>query len=688
MAESMKGTISIHAQNIMPIIKKWLYSDKDIFLREVISNASDAITKRRLAEPEFMDGGKITVTVDEANGELRVTDNGIGMTADEVEKYINQVAFSSAEEFLKQYEGADGIIGHFGLGFYSTFMVSKKVVIDTLSYSGGKAVRWESEDGLSFEMTDSDKAEIGTTITLVIADDEREFLEKNRVRDVLTKYCAFMATPIFLTDTKDGEETADASDVDEDMSDEELEKLQEELAKAQELDGDTCECGHDHDHEHTCECGHDHDHEHTCECGHDHHHDEEHKDELEAASDKNVSEKKEKPAPTPINNTRPLWLKDPKDATDEEYKSFYYKVFHEYEEPLFWVHLNVDHPFRLKGILYFPKLKQDMTRITEGPIKLFSGQVFVADNIKEVIPEFLTLLKGVIDCPDIPLNVSRSFLQNDNYVKKLSAYITRKVADRLTSLFNKDREAYEKYWTDINPFVKFGCMKDESFFDKVKDIIIFKLAGGGYVTRAEYLEKYKEKTDKKIFYATDEKIQTPTIAMYTDQDIGVVLLDSPIDANFLSFLEYKDSEVKYSRVDSDLTGLTNKDDTNNLDSVRLETLFRDALGKKELKVSVESFKDEHVPAITLEDEHMRRYRDMSRMFGQSTSPFPADVKLVLNSRSDIIRHLNVADATDVNLDIARHVYDLAEMAREPLDTDALREFVARSYNIIERGLVK
>ena len=659
---NQNGTISIHAQNIMPIIKKWLYSDKDIFIREVISNANDAIVKRHLAQPEFLGQGRVTVQVDEGAGVLRFIDNGIGMTDEEVRRYINQVAFSSAEEFLKQYDGADnsGIIGHFGLGFYSTFMVSSCVTIDTLSYQeGARAVRWQSGDGLSYDMSDSDRTEVGTTITLTISDEEHEFLHGHRVREVLEKYCAFMSVPIFLEDAKEKDaKSTDKPDVeiidgtgDGDVS------VEVDTKRADE---------HEHDKEDISDID---DEDIDEDDDHDHHHD--HADSKE---------------PKPINETRPLWLKDPKDCTDDEYKDFYYRVFREYEPPLFWVHLNVDHPFRLRGILYFPKLRQDITGIPEGPIKLFSGQVFVADNIKEVIPEFLTLLKGAIDCPDIPLNVSRSFLQNDGYVKKLSSYITRKVADRLKTLFNKDRESYEKYWEDINPFIKFGCMKDEGFYDQVKDILIFQKVGGGFITRTEYLEKNKEKAEGKIYYATDASLQTATIALYQDQGIDVVQLDSPIDVNFISFMEYKDYQVKYSRVDADLSGLTSGDSTGDLDLKRLEAMFRDALDKKELAVTLESFKDETIPAVTIEEEQMRRLRDMSRFFGRQEAPFPSTVKLALNARNVIIRQLAARDGGEETFDLCRQIFDLAEMSRQPLEPETMRRFIARSHAMMARTI--
>lgn len=615
MAE--KGQISIHAQNIMPIIKKWLYSDKDIFIRELVSNGCDAITKRRMIQPDAAVEYRITVTLDEAAGVLRFTDNGIGMTAEEISQYINQVAFSGAEEFLKQYggEGDDkkgGIIGHFGLGFYSAFMVAAKVEIDTLSWQEGtKAVRWTSEDGMTFSTMDSDRTEIGTTITLTIGGEEHEFLHEHRVREVLDKYCAFMTIPIYLEGK--GDKPAEKPDA------------------AEKAEGEA---------------------------------------------------EKEPEAPKPINDTHPLWLKKPSECTDEEYRAFYSKVFHEFEPPLFWVHLNVDYPFNLKGILYFPKLKQEFGGMMEGPIKLFSGQVFVADNIKEVIPEFLTLLKGVIDCPDLPLNVSRSFLQNDGYVKKLSAYITRKVADRLTGLFSAERENYEKYWDDINPFIKFGCMKDESFYDRMKDAILLKTTDGRFLAVQEYLDANKEKAEKKVFYASDAKVQAAAISLYTGQGIDVALLDSPLDTNFISFLEYKNQDVKYSRVDADLSGLTSDEKGGaDLSEEKLTALFRDALENQELKVTFESFKSEDLPAMAIEDEQMRRFKDMSRFYGNGFA-MPSSASLVLNRRSPVIAALNKRESGEDTFLICRQVYDLAEMARGPLEADAMGRFIERSNKLL------
>ena len=609
------GNISIHAQNIMPIIKKWLYSDKDIFIRELVSNGCDAVTKRKLAQPDADVDYRVTVRADEKAGTLSFTDNGVGMTEEEVEKYINQVAFSGAEEFLKQYGGEGeehkgGIIGHFGLGFYSAFMVAARVEIDTLSWQpGAQAVRWTSEDGMSYSIAPSGREQVGTTVTLTLAEEEHEFLHAHRVREVLDKYCAFLATPVYL-----------------------------EIA-GEEKDG-------------------------TKEAG------------KEEAADGKAE------APKPINDTHPLWLKNPSDCTEEEYRAFYTRVFHEFEPPLFWVHLNVDYPFRLQGILYFPKIKQEFGGMMEGPIKLFSGQVFVADNIKEVIPEFLTLLKGVIDCPDLPLNVSRSFLQNDGYVRKLSAYITRKVAERLTGLFNTERENYEKYWNDIHPFIKFGCMKDETFYERMKDALLLKTTDGRALTIQEYLDANREKAENKVFYASDAQIQAAAIALYREQGIDVALLDSPIDVNFVSFLEYKNHDVRYSRVDADLSGLKAESAQEEaLDEGKLQAMFRDALDKPDLKVTLESLKNETLPAMVIEEEQMRRFRDMSRFYGGGFA-MPSDVHLALNRRCPGIAALNGREADENTLMICRQIYDLAEMARQPLEAEAMGKFIERSHKLL------
>ena len=601
------GNISIHAQNIMPIIKRWLYSDKDIFVREMVSNGCDAITKEKLLHPSEADY-RVTVTLDKAAQEIRFSDNGIGMTAEEVEKYINQVAFSGAEEFLKNYEGdaKGGIIGHFGLGFYSAFMVADKVTIHTLSgQEGAQPVRWISEDGMAFTMEDGDRNERGTDIILHISEEEKEFLDEFRLREVLKRYCGFMATPVYFDVVKEetGEDTP---------------------AKEPEL----------------------------------------------------------------INATPALWLKMPKDCTDEEYKSFYKEVFHVYEDPLFYVHLNVDYPFNLKGILYFPKLTQDFgTR--EGQIKMFSGQVFVADNIKEVIPEFLMLLKGVIDCPDLPLNVSRSFLQNDGYVKKLSAYITRKVADKLTGLFNTERENYQTYWDDIHPFVKYGCLRDNKFFDQVKDTLMFKTIGGQYLTLQEYLSKNEGRLGKKVIYTNDATRQAASVSMYTDDNIDVVVLDTLIDLNFLSFMEYSAGVegLQFVRVDADSETfrkeMTDEEKKQAEESAAsLADLFKAATGNDTLTLKLESLKDEALPAMLVQDEQGRRFSEMGRIYGQDFK-LPEQLTLVLNSENAVVKSLTQSADEEKNQLLAAHIYDLARMSTRPLEKDEITTFLSRSNKLLE-----
>jgi len=618
MAQS-KGNISIHARNIMPIIKRWLYSDKDIFIREMVSNGCDAIVKQQMAHPGAEDDYRVTVTLDTEKKELRFADNGIGMTADEVKKYINQVAFSSAEEFLKNYEGENkgGIIGHFGLGFYSAFMVAKKVTIQTLSESeGATPVKWESEDGMKYKLTDGDRETRGTTITLELADEEEEFTHEHKVIEVLRRYCGFMAQPVYF----------------------EVIKPEEPKKEGEE------------------------------------------------------EKKDEKPKePVHINDTPALWLKQPKDCTDEEYKDFYKKVFHVFDEPLFYVHLNVDYPFNLKGILYFPKLTNDFgTR--EGEIKMFSGQVFVADNIKEVIPEFLMLLKGVIDCPDLPLNVSRSFLQNDGYVRKLSAYITRKVADRLTGLFKNEREDYQKYWDDIHPFVKYGCIRDAKFFDMVKDSILYKTSRGEYYTLQEYLAKNEGKLGKKVVYASEPTRQSASIALYDKQDIDVVVLDTMIDLNFVSFIEYSAGVegLSFVRVDGDAATFTKEEEADEETKKQteesekaLKALFEEATGNKELEVKLQALTDEDTSALLVQDEQGRRFSDMSRMYGQPNFGMPERHTLVLNRGDAVVqRLLSEADADTKTL-IAAQLYDLARMSVRPLEKEEITAFLARSNKLLK-----
>lgn len=618
---SQQGNISIHAQNIMPIIKRWLYSDKDIFIREMVSNGCDAITKQKMLSPGAEEDWRVTVTLDAEKGELTFSDNGIGMTAEEVEKYINQVAFSGAEEFLKNYEGDEkgGIIGHFGLGFYSAFMVADRVTIETLSGTeGASPVRWTSEDGMVFTMEDGSRTRRGTDVILHISEEEKEFLEEYRVREVLKRYCGFMATPVYFDVVK-----------------------KEEPAK-------------------------------------------------EGQEGEKAAENKEPKGPELINDTPALWLKAPKDCTDEEYKKFYRDVFHTFDDPLFYVHLNVDYPFNLKGILYFPKLTNDFgTR--EGEIKLFSGQVFVADNIKEVIPEFLMLLKGVIDCPDLPLNVSRSFLQNDGYVKKLSAYITRKVADKLTGLFNSERDNYQKYWDDIHPFVKYGCMRDAKFFDQVKDTLLYKTTKGEYLTLQEYLSKNEGKLGgKKVIYTNDPTRQSASVAMYDAEGIDVVVMDALIDLNFLSFMEYSSGVegLTFARVDADSQTFQkemteDEKKQSEEDEKKLADVLHKATGKEDLTVKLASLKDESLPAMLTQEEQGRRFSEMSRIYGQNFK-LPETHTLVLNAANPVVKSLISGEADEETRGlIAAQLYDLARMSTRPLEKEEVTAFLSRSNKLLE-----
>ncbi len=639
-----KGSISIDAQNIMPVIKRWLYSDKDIFIRELVSNGADAITKLKMLGLGQEDDLRITVTVDKKAGELRFEDNGIGMTADEVEKYINQVAFSSAEDFLKTYTGEDqsGIIGHFGLGFYSAFMAAGRVVIDTLSHQkGAEPVRWVSEDGIAFEMNRGTRETRGTVITLHIMDDEKEFLDGWRVREVLEKYCGFMAVPIYLVDLEALEREAEAAEK------RRAEKAEKAAEKAKEsADGETTSA--------------------------------------EVSDDAEEEEDTEEPAPAepkPINDTHPLWLKNPRDCTDEEYKETYRKVFRTFEDPLFWIHLNVDYPFNLKGILYFPHIRRDFAG-QEGEIKLFNRQVFVADNIKEVIPEFLMVLKGVIDCPDLPLNVSRSFLQNDGYVKRISNHIAKKVADRLNGLHNTERKTYEGYWDDIHPFIKYGCLQDRKFYDAVKDSLLLKTTADEYLTFDEYKARNEGKAEKKIYYASEPNRQAASVALYTAQGIDVAVMDTLIDMNFMSFIEYSGMEVQFVRVDSDVTGLTeDSDEGAQLDQAHLEKLFRDALDNQELAVKLEALSDRELPAMLTEDEQMRRFKEMSVIYGRDF-PMPDKYTLVLNRLSPVVQALaGMEEGEDTQL-MCRQVYDLARLSSRPLEASDLKAFISRSNKVL------
>ena len=615
-----KGNISIHTENIFPIIKKWLYSDKDIFIRELISNGCDAVSKYKrlvsLGEAEGIDDEKfkVVVSVNKEEGTLTFSDNGIGMTDEEVKKYITQVAFSGAEDFIQKYkdkmgEGND-IIGHFGLGFYSAFMVAKKVQIDTLSYKKeATPVRWICEGGTEYEMGDSDSRETrGTTITLFLDDESKEFLEYYKVRGIIEKYCSFLPTEIFLINV-----------------DEEKKKSEEDKDK----DGE----------------------------------------------------------PTPLNDTNPLWLKKPSECTDEEYKEFYKQVFNEYEDPLFWIHLNVDYPFNLKGILYFPKLKNEFELI-EGKVKLYNNQVFVADNIKEVIPEFLLLLKGAIDCPDLPLNVSRSFLQNDRDVSRISKHIVKKVADKLNSIFNNDRDKFDEFWDDIHLFIKFGCLKDESFYEKIKDIIVFKNIEGKHITLKDYLDNAKEKHENKVFYVSNEEEQSQYIKLFKEYGLDAVILSSPIDNNFISFLEYKDGNVKFTRVDSDLSEvLKDKDaEENKENNEKIIELFKSVIGDKMKEYKVESLKNEKTPAMVLLSEYSRRMAEMQAQFGGMGMNIPEEKSLVINGNNPIIKKLvSISDDESkkdkVNM-ICKQIVDLALISNKSLNSDELDEFINRSNDLM------
>ena len=624
-----KGTVSINAENIMPVIKQWLYSDKDIFIRELVSNGCDAISKhkRLVSTGEAVKDDapyRVDVVVDKEAGTLSFSDNGIGMTAEEVEKYIAQVAFSGAADFISKYASQEGddetkIIGHFGLGFYSCFMVSDKVVVESKSYTDAPAVRWISTDGMEYETEESDRTERGTTITLTISESDKDFLNLWTVRETLEKHCAFMPVPIYLSEIKPPKPESE-------------EKTGDGEGKPEEVPAE----------------------------------------------------------PEQINDTNPLWMRKPTDCTDEDYKEFYRKVFHDYEEPLFWIHLNAEYPFNLKGILYFPRIKNEFSA-SEGVVKLYNNQVFVADNIKEVIPEFLLLLKGVIDCPDLPLNVSRSFLQNDGYVKKMAAYITRKVADRLTSEFNNKREDYQRYWDDIHPFVKYGCIKDEKFYDRVKKALLFKTTAGEYLTLEEYRTRNADGEECTVYYASDEKRQAQMIKLYTDQGKDVVLLDTLIDNNYISFLEYaeRDSKITFKRIDAAADGLTGDGETSEDDRKLLETRFRAAVGDDTLEVQLKPFKSNDMIAMITVDEQNRRFAEMSARWGGKDMVLPEKRTLVLNASHPLVNWIKDAEEDgDLTRSVCAQVADLAEMARQPLVADRMVEFLKRSNALLTMVIQK
>ena len=673
------GSLSINSENIFPIIKKWLYSDHDIFFRELISNGCDAITKLHklalIGEYNYPEGHKdsVRVIVNPEEKTLKFIDTGLGMTAEEVEEYINQIAFSGAADFLEKYKDKandDQIIGHFGLGFYSAFMVADEVHIDTLSYQdGAKAVHWECDGGTEYDMSEGTRTEIGTEITLFLNEDCLEFANEYRAREVISKYCSFMPVEIFLekANAEQEYETIDESELRED--DVVVEHIHED-AKTEEIEKEDG----------------------TKETK-----------EVSPARDRVKINKR----PVSLSDIHPLWTKHPNECSDEEYKAFYRKVFQDYKEPLFWIHLNMDYPFNLKGILYFPKINTEYDSI-EGTIKLYNNQVFIADNIKEVIPEFLMLLKGVIDCPDLPLNVSRSALQNDGFVKKISDYISKKVADKLTGMCKTDRETYEKYWDDISPFIKFGCLKDEKFCDKMSDYILFKDLDGKYQTLKDLVpeeeaadvdvvenpddkqedteEKEPEKTT--IFYVTDEVQQSQYINLFREEGKNAVILKHNIDAPFISHLEMKNDKIKFQRIDADLT----EDFVEATDEVELKEttdslteIFRKALGNDKLDVKVEKMKNENISSMITLSEESRRMQDMMKMYsmnGMDLGMFGGGETLVLNANNKLVQYiLEHKDGEHVNL-FCEQLYDLAMISHQPLAPEKMTKFISRSNEIM------
>ena len=711
MAE--KGQLSINSENMFPIIKKWLYSDHDIFYREIISNGCDAITKLKklemMGETELPENWKarIDVVLDTEAKTIQITDNGLGMTADEVKEYINNIAFSGAEAFMNKYKdkaNSDQIIGHFGLGFYSAFMVSDLVTIDTLSYQkDAKPVHWECDGGSEFTMEESTKSEVGTTITLHLSEDCVEFANYYRAREVIEKYCGFMPTEIYLSvkDTKDTQIIKESERRPDDVVIEVIEPKKEE--KKEEAPAA-----------------------------------EEGKDAESQAEDAAEEKKEEKPAekelkikkrPELINDPNPLWAKNPKDCTDEEYKEFYRKLFNDYKEPLFWIHLNMDYPFNLKGILYFPKINLEYES-AEGVIKLYNNQVFIADNIKEVIPEFLMLLKGVIDCPDLPLNVSRSALQNDGFARKISDYITKKVADKLAGMCKTDKDNYDKYWDDISPFIKYGCLKDDKFCEKMTDYILFKDLDGKYLTLPEALEVNKvdpdekegavdengnkveaevvedgksgseeskeekeEKKDRTIYYVTDEQQQGQYIRMFRENKLQAFILNANIDSPFIQQLEMKNEGIHFARIDAGvdevLKSSTSEEDEKALEEKgkELEKTFQKALDNDKLKVSLQNLKEKSVSSLLKVDEQSRRMQDMMKMYsmgGSDMGLFGAGEgqTLILNAQHPLVQYVMEHAEDEKASTVCAQLYDLAKIQNAPLTPEEMTKFVARSNDIL------
>ena len=600
-----KGGITVETAHIFPVIKKWLYSEKDIFLREIVSNACDAVTKlRRLSSLGQYDGGdenyRVDVILDKDAKTLTVSDNGIGMTAEELDRYICQIALSGALEFVEKYEGDNknnGIIGHFGLGFYSSFMVSERVEVITKSYTDAPAVYWNCNTDGEYETSPGERASHGTTVVMHICDEEIAYLEKDKIEEILEKYCAFMPVDIYFSANDETEKEDEVS---------------------------------------------------------------------------------------PINDTTPLWLKNPSDCTEEEYKEFYHKVFHDYREPLFWIHVNADYPLNFRGILYFPRIANEFESI-EGQVKLYYNQVFVADNIKEVIPEYLLMLKGVLDCPELPLNVSRSYLQNNTYVSKVSAHIVKKVADKLNSLCNISREEYQKVWNDIRTFVEYACMRDRKFYDRTKDSLLLELTDGSFVTTTEYLEEAKEKHENTVYYTSDKAAQAQYIAMFSQENIRIAVFEKPLDAQFLSTLEMYDSTVKYLRIDANIASAL-KQEGDTATKEELVALFKKASGNDSLKVEFASLKDAGVPALITISEESRRMEEMLKLYAMNgmnfgMNSYPQEVTLTLNLASPLISKLENATGEKQEI-MAAYLYGLAQLSQKKLSAEELQKFLSDSYTVL------
>ena len=657
-----KGSLSITSENIFPVIKKWLYSDHDIFYRELISNGCDAITKLKKLElmgeyekPEEVEY-KIQVSVNPTDKTITIEDNGLGMTEEEIDKYINQIAFSGVQDFMEKYKdkaNEDQIIGHFGLGFYSAFMVADKVEINSLSYQkDAKPVHWESEGGINFEMAEGDKKEVGTSIKLYLNEESTEFANEYRAREVIEKYCAFMPVNIFLKN-ETAEPEYETIEKDELTHKDTVVETVIEPAKTEEKEKEDG----------------------TKETV-----------EVEPSREKYKILKR----PVALNDTDPLWNKHPNECTDEQYKDFYRKVFRDYKEPLFWIHLNMDYPFNLKGILYFPKINMEYDSL-EGTIKLYNNQVFIADNIKEVIPEFLMLLKGVIDCPDLPLNVSRSALQNDGFVKKISDYITKKVADKLSGMCKTDRENYEKYWDDIAPFIKFGYIKDEKFAEKMGDYILYKNLEGKYLTLNDCLEENKEKHENTIFYVTNEKEQSQYINLFKEEGIDAVIMPAAIDNPFISHVEQKHEGLKFLRIDTDLNAsfkeeVKEDDEAFKKTSEELTEVFKKALNNDKLDIKVEKMKNASVASMITVSEETRRMQDMMKMYsmgGMDLSAFGATGEtLVLNANHPLVKYVLENKEGENTVKICEQLYDLASLAHGQLSPERMTNFVNRSNDIM------